>query len=138
MAAGTSIYNRTKANLANKIIDWEADTIKVALMDNSHSFTATDNTWGAVSANEMAGTGYSAGGATVVSCAVTQGATTKLDAYDASWLNSTLSDAYHAVIYDDTLANDDLIASVDFGGAYSTVSGTFSIVWSSAGVITLA
>ena len=50
----SGIYNRFKANLMNKEVDLEADTIKVALLNNSHSFTATHNTWSQVSANELA------------------------------------------------------------------------------------
>jgi hypothetical protein len=136
MASG--IYNRAKANLMNKEVDLEADTIKVALLNNSHSFTATHNTWSQVSANELAGSGgYTTGGATLASKAVTQAATTSWDAADVSWTSASFT-AYHAVIYDDTLANDDLICSFDFGGAQTVSSGTFTIQWNASGIITLA
>jgi hypothetical protein len=136
MASG--IYNRFKANLMNKEVDLEADTIKIALLNNSHSFTATHNTWSQVSANELAnGNGYTTGGATLGGKAVTQAATTKWDATDPTWPASTLT-AYHAVIYDDTHATDDLICSFDFGGAVTTVSGTLTIQFHADGIITLA
>ena len=45
--------------------------------------------------------------------------------------------AYHAVIYDTSVSND-LIASIDFGGAKAVVAGTFTIQWDAAGIITLA
>lgn len=135
MASG--IYERFKANILNKECDMEADTIKVMLLNNSHSFTATHNTKSQIVANELAsGNGYTTGGATLAGKAVTQGATTKFDATDATWTSSTFT-AYHAVIYDDTLANDDLICSIDFGGAQSVVGGTFTIEWDSDGIITL-
>ena len=135
MASG--IYNRFKANLFNGEVDLEADTIKVALLDDSHSFTATHNTWSDVSANEISGTGYTAGGEELSSKAVTQGATTKWDGDNVSWTNASFT-AYHAVIYDDTLAGDDLICSIDFGGAKTVSSGTFTIQWDAAGIITLS
>jgi len=135
MASGC--YNRFKANLMNKEVDLEADTIKVALLDDNHSFTATDNTWSDVSANEISGTGYTAGGETLASKAVTQGATTKFDADDVSWTSASFT-AYHAVIYDDSLVGDDLICSIDFGGAKTVSNGTFTIQWDASGIITLS
>ena len=77
MASG--IYNRYKANLMNKEIDMEADTIKVALLSSSHSFTATNNTWADVSSNEISGTGYTTGGQALANKSVTQAATTHMD-----------------------------------------------------------
>jgi len=121
----------------NKIVDLEADTIKVMLLNNSHAFTATHNVIGDVSANEVSGTGYTAGGATLAGKAVTQAATTKWDATDTTWASSTIT-AYHAVIYDDTVATDDLIASIDFGAAKSSSAGNFTIQWHADGIITLA
>ena len=135
MASG--IYNRFKANIMNKEVDLEADTIKVALLDSNHSFTATHNTWSDVSTNEISGTGYTSGGATLSNKSVTQAATTKWDADDTSWTSATFT-ANHAVIYDDTMTNDDLICSIDFGGAQSVSSGTFTIQWHADGIITLA
>jgi hypothetical protein len=41
------------------------------------------------------------------------------------------------VIYDITAGND-LIASIDFGGAKTVAAGTFTIVWNAAGIVTLA
>ena len=133
MASG--IYNRFKANLMNKEVDLEGDTIKVALMNNSHSFSATDNEFS--NANEISGTEYTAGGATLANKSVTQAATTKWDADDVEWTSATFS-AWHAVIYDDTLANDDLIASIDFGGEQEVTDATFKIEWHTDGIITLA
>lgn len=135
MASG--IYNRFKANLMNKEVDLEADTIQVALLDDNHSFSATDNTWSDVSANEISGTGYTASGATLDGKSVTQAATTKWDATDVSWTSATFS-AYHAVIWDDSVGTDDLICSIDFGGEQQVTSGTFTIQWDSDGIITLA
>jgi len=133
MASG--IYDRFKANLMNKIVDMESDTIRVALYDNSHSFTAGDTAY--TSTNEVSGTGYSAGGEALASKAVTEASTTKFDATDTAWTSASFT-AYHAVMYDDTLAGNDLIASIDFGGAQTVTAGTFTIQWNASGIITLA
>ncbi|MCP4257967.1 MAG: hypothetical protein GY774_10630 [Planctomycetes bacterium] len=132
------IYNRFKANLFNKILDLEADVIKCALMATGHSAsTVADNVWTDVSGNEMSGTGYTAGGATLASKAVTQAATTSWDAADTAWTTATFS-AYYAVLYDDTAATDDLICSFDFAGVKTVTAGTFTIQWNASGIITLA
>lgn len=137
MASG--IYNRFKANLMEGDCDLAAagDTIKVALMDDVHAFAAANNVWADVSANEISGTGYTADGATLANQSVTQGATTKFDGDDTAWTSASFT-AYHAVLYDDTLVGDDLICSIDFGGAKTVSSGTFTIQWDAAGIITLA
>jgi len=134
MASG--LYQRLLANLMNKEIDLEADTIKVALMDVSHAFNGSQNTFSQVSANEVTGAGYTAGGETLTGKSVTQGAITVWDANDVAWTDATLS-AYHAVLYDDTLAGDDLIASIDFGGEQAIADGNISIVWDVLGIIKL-
>jgi hypothetical protein len=135
MASG--IYERFKANLMNKIVDLEADTINVSLMDNSHTFTATHNIWTDVSTNELptAG-GYTAGGQALAGKAVTQTSSTKFDGTDIAWTTSTFS-AYHAVLWDDTVGTDDLVCSFDFGGIKTVTAGTFTIQWHANGIITL-
>ena len=134
MATTSGIYSRFKANLMNKVVDLEADTIKVALYDNSHSFTATDTDY--TTTNELATAGgYTQGGATLASKAVTEAATTKWDAADTAWTTATFS-AYHAVIYGSG-GTADLICSIYFGEKTVT-AGTFTIQWNAAGIITLA
>lgn len=134
MASG--IYNRFKANLMNKVVDLEADTIKVMLLSGGHSFTATHNTIADIQANQISGTGYTSGGATIASGAVTQAATTSWDATDTSWTSATFT-ADHAVIWDDSVATDDLICSIDFGGSQTVTAGTFTIQWDASGIIDL-
>ena len=133
MASG--IYNRFKANLMNKVLDLEADTINVSLYDDSHSFTAADTTYSTTNELSTAG-GYTQGGQALAGKAVTEAATTKFDATDIEWTTATFT-AYHAVIWDASAANS-LICSIDFGGAQSVVAGTFKIQWDADGIITLA
>jgi len=140
MASG--IYNRFKANLMNKIVDLEDDTIKVMLLDSGYTFAATHNVIGDVSGDEIAdttsnGNGYTTGGKTLAGKAVTQAATTKFDGTDSAWTVATIT-ARYAVLYDDTVGTDDLIACFDFGTDKSSVAGTFTIQWAAAGILTLA
>jgi hypothetical protein len=136
MASG--IYSRFKANLMNKVVDLEADSIYVSLYDNSHAFTATDTDY--TTTNELATAGGYTQGADasnlLASKAVTEAATTKWDATDHAWTSATFT-AYHAVIWDATAGND-LICSIDFGGAKTVSAGTFTIIWDGDGIITLA
>lgn len=135
MASG--IYDRFKANLFNKEVDLEGDTIIVILLDNSHAFTTTHNNLTDVSANELATAGgYTQQDKELAGKAVTQAATTKWDGTDVEWTSATFS-AYHAVLYDETAAND-LILSIDFGGVKTVTAGTFKIQWHVDGIINLA
>ena len=135
MASG--IYDRFKANLFNKEVDLEGDTIIVILLDNSHAFTTTHNNLTDVSANELATAGgYTQQDKELAGKAVTQAATTKWDGTDVEWTTATFS-AYHAVLYDETAAND-LILSIDFGGVKTVTAGTFKIQWHVDGIINLA
>ena len=134
MASG--IYNRFKANLMNKEVDLEGDTIPVSLYDNSHAFTASDTAY--TTTNELASAGgYTQGGAALAGKSVTEAATTYFDATDIAWTSATFT-AYHAVIWDDTTVGDDLICSIDFGGAQTVTAGTFTIQWHANGIISLA
>jgi hypothetical protein len=139
MASG--VYNRFKLNCLTKVVNVGAggDSIYVSLYDNNHAFTATDTDY--TTTNELAnGVGGYTRGADATNLladqAVTVGATTKWDATDHAWTSATFT-AYHAVIWDATAGND-LICSIDFGGAKTVSSGTFTLIWDSSGIITLA
>ena len=101
----------------------------------------TDSVFGDVG-NEVTGAGYTAGGEalTGVTFDITGGAANAIitwDAADVTWTASTITNAAAAVIYNTSEANKPLIAYVDFGGNFSTTSGTFQIVWNASGVFTL-
>ncbi len=140
--ATTKTYGSLIAKAFNKEVDFDSDTIKVALLSSSYTPNQdTDDYWNDVSSYEVTGTGYTAGGATLANKAVTYTSgtnVTKFDADDVSWTSSTIT-ARYAVIYDASPATDStkpLIGYVDFGSNQSSSSGTFSIVWDSAGIFT--
>lgn len=138
MASG--VYNRAKANWLNKVVDMEADAIKVMLMTDTHAFDADDNVKGDVDANDIgAKVVYVAGGSALAGKAVTQGVgagATKWTATNHAYGPGETLTAYHAVLWAD-LATDELVCSIDFGGAYTCTNGTITIQWDVAGIITL-
>jgi hypothetical protein len=139
--ATTKTYGSLIAKAFNKEVDWDSDTIKVALLSSSYTPNQdTDDYWNDVSSYEVTGTGYTAGGVTLSNKSLTYTSgtnVTKFDADDVSWTSSTIT-ARYAVIYDSTgtASTSALIGYVDFGSNQSSSSGTFSIVWDSAGIFT--
>lgn len=132
---GITFLNALKNTLA---LDLDSDTIKIMLVTSSYTpdFGAHDFK-GDVS-NEVSGTGYTAGGNTLGSLALTQSAgTIKFDAADTSWSSATITNARGAVIYDDTLTDDPLIAYIDFGADFSSSNGTFTIAFNAGGIFTI-
>lgn len=140
--ATTKTYGSLIGKAFNKEVDFDSDTIKVALVTSSYTPNQdTHDYWDDVATNEVSGTGYTAGGETLANKTVTYTSgtnVTKFDASDVSWASSTIT-ARYAVIYDATPATNaakPLIAYVDFGSDQSSSSGTFSIVWDAAGIFT--
>ena len=137
--ATTALYTKFPAKALNGEIDFDTDTIKVALVTSSYTPDQdAHDYWDDVSANEASGTGYTAGGATLGSKTVTQDSATNkqtFDAADVSWTSSTVT-ARYAVIYKSTgtASTSPLIGYVDFGSNQSSSSGTFSIAWNASGI----
>ncbi len=139
--ATTTLYTKLPAKLANKEIDWDTDTIKVALVTSSYTPNQdTHDYWDDVSSNEATGTGYTAGGATLASKTITQDDGTNkqtFDAADVSWTTSTIT-ARYAVVYcsTGTPSTSALLGYVDFGSNQSSSAGTFQITWNASGIFT--
>lgn len=142
MAVTAFLYGSFPAKLANKEIDWDTDTVKVALCTSTYTPNQDTNGYFSDVTNEVVGTGYTAGGVTLASKTVTYTAGTNVTAFDAadvSWAASTIT-ARYAVIYVDTAgaaSTDPLIGYVDFGEDVSSSSGTFSITWAAGGIFTI-
>lgn len=137
MASG--IYNKQKYDWMTKAVNMTSDTLKIFLLNSSHSFTASNNLYSDISANEIAGgsgTGYTAGGITLTTPTVTQDNTNNLayfDADDSVWSSATFT-ARYAVIYNSSVSNH-LSACIDFGSDKSVSAGTFTIQWAAAGIM---
>jgi hypothetical protein len=107
------------------------NTFKLALYDNSASFTAATTAYTVT--NEVANSGtYAAGGGTLTNVTPTSTSTTAFtDFADLSFTSATIT-AYGAMIYNDTAAGDPSVCILDFGGAKSSSAGTFTIIFPTA------
>ena len=107
------------------------NTFKLALYDNSASFTAATTAYTVT--NEVANSGtYAAGGGTLTNVTPTSSGTTAFtDFADLSFTSATIT-AFGALIYNDSAAGDPTVCVLDFGGAKTSTSGTFTIVFPAA------
>lgn len=123
-------------------IDWLSDTIKCMLTTSSYTPNQDTHEFKSDVTNEVTGTGYSSGGATLTTKTITYTGATNVSAFDAddvSWASSTIT-ARYAVLYDDTpatAATKPLIGYVDFGADFATNNATFQITWAAGGIFTI-
>jgi len=130
MSVTTAMTTSFKQELLQGLHDLDGHTLKLALIKSGES-----GTFGAASTNfsnitdssdEASGTGYSSGGATLGSVAITTSGTTAfVDFADVSFSNSTIS-ASGAMIYN-TSASNRAIAVISFGGTVASTAGTFTV-----------
>ena len=137
----SKLYGQFLSQALNKEIDWDTDTIKVALLSNAYTPDQdAHNYLDDVVANEVSGTGYTAGGNTLANKTNSYNSSTNvitLDADDTTWSSSTIT-ARYAVIYDAspaTNATKPLIGYVDFGSDQSSSNGNFTITWDATGIV---
>lgn len=107
------------------------NTFKLAMYDNSASFTAATTAYTAT--NEVANSGtYAAGGGTLTNVTPTSTSTTAFtDFADLSFTTATIT-AFGAMIYNDTATGDPAVCILDFGGAKTSTVGTFTIIFPTA------
>lgn len=137
----SKLYGNFVVKSFNKEIDWDSDTIKVALITNAYTPDQdAHDYYDDVVTNEVSGTGYTAGGNTLANKTNTYSSATNvivLDADDTTWASSTIT-ARYAVIYDATPATNatrPLIGYVDFGSDQSSSNGNFTITWDATGIV---
>jgi hypothetical protein len=136
----TDALNNTAA------LDLNADTVKVALFDNtitpSQTVATASTIYGAgvwASGGVLDASGWPAVGRNLVTIASNFSTNVyTFDADDTVSANSstTLTNAYGALVYDDTVADQGICYNY-FGGANSVTSGTFTIVWNASGIFAL-
>ena len=123
--------------------DWDTDALKIMLIDNVRApVQATDAAMTAIEANEVTGTGYTAGGTAIDNASAGLAAgTVKLDGDDQvySQSGSGFTDARCGVAYKDTgaAATDIPIAYADFGGDKGNVAGDLTLQMDAAGIIAI-
>lgn len=128
-------------------IDLDSDTIVCVLLSASYTpGRTTHSTWADLSAYEVTGTGYTAGGQELAGKAVTHSSGTgKFDADDVVWSGSTITAKYAALVRraGASLVSGDLAIAyadlnTDSGAAtMASAGGPFTVAWNAAGILTL-
>lgn len=131
---GNAMCTSFKVELMKAVHNFTAstgNTFKLALYDNSASFTAATTAYTAT--NEVSASGsYSAGGGALTNVTpVSSGTTAFTDFADLSFTSATIT-AYGALIYNSSAAGNPTVCVLDFGGAKTSTSGTFTIVFPTA------
>jgi len=110
--------------------DVTSDDLNIMLMDAAFAFDPdTHATYSDCSANEISsGSGYTAGGETLTTVAVSIDASADqvdIDADNVTWTASggTIPETGSAVIYNDTHASKTVVMCIDFGADYITTDG---------------
>ncbi|WP_372918758.1 hypothetical protein [Sandarakinorhabdus sp.] len=118
-------------------IDLDSDTIVCVLLSSGYTPNRTGHSlWSDVSAQQVTGSGYTAGGVVLANSTMTHSAGTgKWDADDVSWAASTITAKYLVFVRraGGALVNGDLlIAYLDLetaGGSVSSTAATFAANW---------
>lgn len=140
MTVTAHMYGLALNAVATKTINLNTDTLKVMLVSSSYTPSqAADQYASTPGADEVTGTGYTAGGVALSSVTLSDtGDVFELSAANTSWSTITVSAAY-AVIYDTSVGSgystNPLIGYVNFGGTQSPAGVTFSINWASGVVL---
>jgi len=121
---------------------WTANTMKCILCTSTYNVSQDAHKFYSNITSELStANGYTAGGVSLTAQTATYDVTNNyvvLDGADAVWANSTIT-ARYAVIYDVSSGADSasqvLVGYVDFGADQSSSSGTFTVQWSSAGIV---
>lgn len=118
--ATAKIYGLVVEKMFSGLLDVTTDTLKCALLDATYTPDQdVDEFWADISAGEVSGTAYVAGGQTLTGVAATYNPTTNtlmIDCADPAWIGATILDIRYAVFYKDTgsAATSPLICYMDF------------------------
>ena len=129
----TEVSNKIKYLLATGVIDFSADTFKIALMQSGFTFNKDDDhAYADISADELGfGNGYTTGGATLVLTAVTEDDIdnrTEVTWENATWTahEGSIGPTPGAIVYDDTVAAPvakPIVGYIDFNGNQTQADG---------------
>lgn len=127
--------------LTNGVFDLDTDTIKVSAHTNTYSVNQDVHDFFDDVTNEVTGTNYTAGGATLASVTLTRSTTTvTFDAADVVWSQSGagFSTARKFVIYRSTgsAATSRLFSVVTADGDVGNVTGDLTLAWNASGIAT--
>ena len=129
MAITQSFTNQAKQDFLAGVHQ-PGDAYKIALFTSAATMDKTTTAYSTT--NEVTGTGYTAGGATLSGYAGgISGDTAYLSWSDPTWASSTIT-ARGALIYNSSRSNK-AIAVLDFGADITSTAGTFTVDLPAAG-----
>ena len=131
MAITTAVCTSFKQELLTGTHNFSngGDAFKVALYTSSASLDASTTAYS--TSNEVSGSGYSAGGATLTNVTpTTSGTTAYVDFADVTFSNSTIT-ARGCLIYNSSDSNK-AVAVFDFGSDQASSSSNFTITFPTA------
>lgn len=141
MAVTTKWYGLGKKSLAQKLVDWEDDTIKVSLHTSTYAVNQDTHDFQDDLTNEVTATGYTAGGVAITGTALTYDAGTNTLKYDGDNVAWTITGSLifrYAAIYDSTpgtTATNPLLGYIDFEEDQVIVDGTLTFNFSTDGIL---
>lgn len=136
-AAGMYGLSLEKALINGVALNWEAEDLDIGMVQDGYTPNFDTHDFYADITNEVAGTGYTAGGQALTGTEITlSGGVLTWDATDPAWTTSTITDAMGGFIYAD-LVTDELICLLDFVTAASSSGGTFTIQLNASGILTI-
>ena len=137
----TIIFDSFKLNYARGTYDLSATDFYIALVTsdiNDITNLRSKTNWSELSACEVSGDGYTAGGKLLSGKTVTLNSTThkvKWDATDVTWNNSSIT-ARGAVIY--TSGTNDLVCFQDYGTDKTSDAGPFIHSFNVNGILNIS
>lgn len=136
--ATIALYNHTRKLFANGEVNL-AD-LKLMLL-NGHTFTASHTNISSISANQVSGNGWAAGGEVIASptIAIVNTNQARLDATDISVTatGGAIGPTDGAVIYQDTVGFEYPLFYITFSGSKTADDGApFNVTWDASGITT--
>lgn len=144
MAAGDLVvFNEALAYMLDG--GWEpADDIKCAILDNTTAPLQADTTPALGDYTEVGAAGtYTAGGTSLGNWGTLISQTSNVATCDSgtnpTWAKdaSNDTDAYWALVYNDTQAGDPAICFIDLGGSVDMSAGDLTVTWNASGLFTI-
>ena len=136
MAISTTVTNSFKQEVFKAIYNFDQsgspDTFKLALYTNAASLGASTTAY--TTSNEVTGTNYTAGGATLtlkIGTPTLDGTTAVVDFDDLTFTNVTVT-ARGSLIYNSSDSNKS-VAVIDFGEDISVTAGNLTVNFPSSG-----
>lgn len=148
MATGdVTLFDQFLVDMGNGIHNLSSNSMKMAYVSNAvtPATTTSDPRWGAgggtnMSTDEQTGGNYTAGGVVLASFAATLSAgAVKLDYNDPAQVATNASNPtaiYHAIIYNNTAAGKQCIASIELGGPINGVTQALTVTPNASGLAT--